>query len=129
MTKGILQLSNITVKYKYDENDVDEYIEKARTSNYSRDFYISQAENSITKWSEAGYEFIMGQTNFLLDIDSMDSKFYALDSLVLQFNIRADNSKLEERFSMPDGFRDTINDWVLSSKVTVMELKLPESED
>jgi hypothetical protein len=109
-------------------DNIKEYVAEARSSYYSSDMYIRLARQELNDLTENSIDFIVQRIDYQEDIHKMDSIFVFLDSTSMVFNERKGQSRLMDSLNLPTSFCDTINDWVYSSRRSIMALELPEPD-
>lgn len=60
---------------------------------------------------------------FLGNIELMDSVSARLDSLINDYNLKANESRLQERIVLPPLFTDTVNDFLLNNRSYILSLQ------
>ncbi|MRR21531.1 hypothetical protein EG830_00935 [bacterium] len=78
---------------------------------------MNDARNSKT------YELENLKSAFLGNIELMDSVSARIDSLIGEYNLKANESRLHERIVLPPLFTDTVNDFLLNSRSYILNLQ------
>lgn len=63
------------------------------------------------------------KNSFPGNIEIMDSVSVRLDSLINDYNLKANGSRLKERIVLPPMFTDTVNDFLLNNRSHILNLK------
>jgi hypothetical protein len=104
--------------------DYEEYLNEMKTDYYSLDLYRNLAYENLQDKLKESLSFIENKFDYLKDVDNMDSIYYLLDSITIQYNNKIEESKLEEIIKMPLMFRDTVNDWLINNRSDFKKLEI-----
>jgi len=103
------------------KSDWEEYVILKNSSYSEDDFYEDLKRKSLEDYKTKTYEFNVSKNSYLINIQKMDSMYFLLDSIVIDYNHKVIESKLEEEITVPLTFRDTLNDWLISNKSYILE--------
>lgn len=106
------------INYK---DDYIDYIDKMTTSEYSKEFYLKMARQSSDKLYEKELEYELSSYKYLIEIDKLDSTAKSIDSISRIYNRNLAELKLKDTIVIRETLYDTINDWLLTSKNTILE--------
>lgn len=110
------------------KSDCEEYVILKNSSFSESDFYADLVRKSLEEYKTKTLEFNISKNSYLKNIQKMDSIYLLIDSIAIEYNHRVIDSKLEEKITVPLTFRDTINDWLISSQSYLQELMVPSVE-
>jgi hypothetical protein len=122
-----MALSNYESAVK-SKSDCEEYVILKNSSFSESDFYADLVRKSLEEYKTKTLEFNISKNSYLKNIQKMDSIYLLIDSIAIEYNHRVIDSKLEEKITVPLTFRDTINDWLISSQSYLQELMVPSVE-
>jgi hypothetical protein len=106
-------------------SDYEEYTILKNASYAENDSYNDLINKSLEEYKSKTQEFNTSRNYYLKNIQKMDSIYFLMDSIAVGYNHKMMTGKLEEKITVPITFRDTINDWLISSKSYLMELMIP----
>ena len=124
MTRA-LSIYETAVKSK---SDCEEYVILKNASFSESNYYAGLIRKCLEEYKAKTLEFNTSKNSYLKNIQRMDSIYLLIDSIAGEYNHRVIESKLEEKITVPLAFRDTINDWLISSQSYLLELTVPSIE-
>jgi len=107
-------------------SDCEEYLILKNSSYSENDFYADLIRKGLDDYRIKTLEFNVSKNSYLNTIQKMDSIYFLIDSIVIGYNQKVIDSRLEEEITVPVTFRDTINDWLISNKSYFLELTVPQ---
>lgn len=111
---------NQSKEYYHDCNDKIE----SESSPYLRKYYRKQVLEYLDKMIQENVNFTENKYSYLDNIIVLDSICSNIDSVAISYNSSTDKVKLVEFVAIPQTLSDSINDWLVSAKVNVINLDL-----
>ena len=80
--------------------------------------------SDLNGYHKSAEEFAVSKNSYALSIQRMDSICISLDSMVIVYNQKLEDSRLVDKIFLPVSFRDTVNDWLVSNKSYYLDLQV-----